>query len=262
MFCLARARGILLPVYRVPGRASSRTRLHSQQRSTVVQVKEVLAAVRKQGVEVSDAAAAAVEKQFEGMLVVSPDAALQEGHVSVPKSVYDGKTEDLRKFKEESRALKQERDDLKAALDASAGSSRTVVDTLRADNARLLKMSEAYVAEKKEAWEAVKGSIPEALQRYYAFPKEGEELSVEALLSNVAKLDEHTAAGVAFETPQPDPARAAGPPAAGTPRSPASGGARSASRQAWENKSPVEKIAAGYADPGAAREHTVRFDGK
>lgn len=228
-------------------------------------IKELLAAIAKQpGATVPAEALAAVERQHEGMVIADPAALIQEGHVTVPKSVYDSKTEDLKKYKEESRRLGQERDDLKAAVDAGQGATRQVIDALKGDNARLKKIADAFTAEKKEAWDAMKESIPETLKQYYSFPKEGEELTVEQLLSNAAKLDEHTAAGVSFETAGGNGAdKGAGTATGGSPpKSPPAGGKGTGGRLAWGNKSPVDKITVGYSDPNAPKTHEARFDGK
>jgi hypothetical protein len=222
-------------------------------------VKELIDALVKQGVEVSAAARSVVEKDFGSLVLADKDSLLEDGHVSVPKKVYDDKTDDLRKYKEESRRLAKERDELEATI--SAGTNTKVVDALKSENEQLKQIAAKFVAERREAWEAVKDGIPEELKKYYTFPKdEKDELSDEALLANVAKLEEHVAAGVKFgddvDGGDGRPPQRTG----GTPRSAAAGSTGKHGKDAWAGKNPIEKIKHGYLQTGAPKEHSAKFE--
>ena len=90
--------------------------------------------------------------------------------------------------------------------------------------------------------------LPEHLLPFYTFAAEGEELTDEQMLANVAKYTEHVAIGALTV----DNVQLGIKPAA--PKVPPAKGKEGVSREAWADKNPAEKIAHGHkhGEPGAS----------
>ena len=216
-------------------------------------VKAVVAYLRKEGVEVSDAAADAAKAKFSGQVLAPSDRVLAEGHVSISKDFNDSKTTDLQALKEKVRKLTASLTETEDALARGDKVGTAKLTTALAENVELKAIAERYMAEQHEAWKQVLAlkadeKLPATLLPFYTFAAEGEELTDQQVLANVTKFKEHVAIGAYGEaTPVVGPTPAA-------PKVPPAKGKEGANREPWQGKNPAEKIAYGHAhsEPGSS----------
>ena len=157
----------------------------------MAKLKEVLDLLKKQGVEISAEAAAAVHEKFDGQLLVPADQLVGEGQIAVSEKAWNERGEDLSTWKNRAKKAEQERDELQEAADAGDSHNKTLADKYKTELDRLKPLVERYTKGLKKSWEEASEKIPENLHKYYTFAEEGKELTDEQLAANVEKLTEH-----------------------------------------------------------------------
>lgn len=215
-------------------------------------VKAVIAFLRKEGVEVSDAAEAAAAKQYSGRLLAPSDKILEEGDVKESTEFNREKAQNLARFKEENRKFETQVKELEDSLMRGDKVAGAKLATALEENKKLKAIAEKFMVDQHARWaEVVKlkadGKLPEKLEGYYTFPEEGKELDDAIVIDNVAKYNEHRAIGALGEAAVPLEGPA---PLGGSPKASPAGGAAAGGDAAWRDMSPSEKIKYGHEHPG------------
>ena len=156
-------------------------------------VTDVIALLKKQGVEVSDDAAGAARDEFGELEFVTvkrlEDGAVEfEGKTLVPEGQFKERGADIIKWKETARAADADNKRLKEAMDAGDSENKRLADKWKKAYETQQPLVEAMLTERKGEWNDVVKAIPENVAKYLKMPKEGEELSDVDIVSNLAEL--------------------------------------------------------------------------
>lgn len=190
-------------------------------------IKSVIEFLRGKGVEISDDAQVAADRRYGEQVFAPSDKVLSDGDVKLTAAFNKERTEDLQRFKEESRRLAASLREAEDSLVRGDKVSSQKLQVALAENEKLKAVSEIYMADQRTIWGSVAalhkdGKLPEAAAKFYTFPEDGGDLDDEQIIRNVAKYREHQALGIfgggPDNGPTPPPAPRASPTGPASPQ--------------------------------------------
>ena len=207
-------------------------------------IMDVLDALRREGVEIGDDAAASAKKTFGEMVIVESDKIVGEGQIAVKEESFENLRSDITTVKNENRKLTRELTEANEALNAGESTVKKQMERYKTENEQLRPIVEKFTASVKSRWDAWREKIPDELKPYYAFQvKDGDELTNDQIIANVSKIDEHVAIG-ALKAESPDQKGLPG----GLPRKSPTGQPVEGAVPDWAGKSPYARMESGYGE--------------
>lgn len=217
-----------------------------------------------QGIEIAKDVASKAITKFEAFVFVDTDSVLKDGQIAVTEASHKSKMDDLQSYKASSKKFEKQYKEIKSVLDSGDTHNAKLLESLKTTNERQQKIVNQFTADAKARWESGKESIPEALAKKFAVPKEGEELSDDDVFANLERLEEYREVN-----PEAFGIKASGEGDKKTlfsiPKTRKDGKpAGSAKDESWRDKTPSERMALLYKKqeegsgvfPGARREES------
>lgn len=213
-------------------------------------IKAIIDFLKGEGIEISDTAISAAEKQYSGKVLAPVDKVLSEGEMKVTEEFNQQKSKDLLTFKEAATKFETKSKELEEALLRGDNIAAKKLSITLEENKRLKTIAEKFMVDQRTQWKQVlklkeDGKLPERLQGFYTFPEEGKELDDDMILRNVAKFTEHKAIGAieGFEEKAPESKPGE------SPKTPPGGGDKGGEAN-WRDLPASEKIKYGHEHPG------------
>jgi hypothetical protein len=164
-------------------------------------VADVLAFLKKQGVEVKAEAAEAVKNEFDELELVAieqtEDGVLRiDGVTYAEESAFRERGADIIKWKEKARKAEDRNAELQRALDAGDSENKKLADKWKGEYEKVKTVSDKLLKQKRDEHAALLEIVPDDLKQFIKLPEKGEELDDMAVLSNLEELTKFEKVGV------------------------------------------------------------------
>jgi len=162
---------------------------------------DILAFLKKKGVEINSEAADAARDEFGELKLVVIEQG-EDGEIQIDGKSYaslEGFKErgsDIIKWKERARKAEAKVDELKDALDAGDSENKKLAEKYKKAYDELKPIADQLAEERKAEWNSFAEIVPEEIKKYLKLPKEGEELQTADILSNLSELKKLKELGV------------------------------------------------------------------